>query len=155
MDGAAVFWLIPIVAIIGGIAVAIVNSINRTRLREFQIRERIAMIERGLVPSPEADPRGFDRAMSRYERPRELKGGGGRHRRAGVILMGVGFGIMPLIALAGGQPIRAFGVGSFLVILGLAMLVNGLMDQRQVPARPSPPSTPGPEPLSGERPGDS
>ena len=49
----------------------------------------IAMIERGLVPPPEVDPRGFDRVMHRLER-HEVHSGAGRHRRAGVTLMGVG-----------------------------------------------------------------
>ena len=61
------FWLIPIVAIIGGITSAIVATITRGRIRELEIRERIAMVERGLVPPPEVDPRGFDRAMDRHE----------------------------------------------------------------------------------------
>ena len=38
------------------------------RMRELRIRERIAMIEKGLVPPPEVDPAGFDRAMGRYDR---------------------------------------------------------------------------------------
>ena len=56
------------------------------------------MIERGLVPPPEVDPRGFDRAMDRYRRA--TASGSGRHRRAGVTLMGVGFGLMVLIGVA-------------------------------------------------------
>ena len=68
------------------------------------MRERIAMIERGLVPPPEVDPRGFDRAMSRYDRYASAPPG--RHRRAGVTLMGVGFGLMVLIGVAGESPRR-------------------------------------------------
>jgi len=61
------FWMIPVVAIIGGISVAITSIRAEARLRELRIRERIAMIEKGLVPSPEVDPRGFDRAMGRQQ----------------------------------------------------------------------------------------
>ena len=75
--------MVPIVAIIGGISVAIVNSIGRARIRELEIRERIAMIEKGMVPSPEADPNGFERRMHAMDRlqhgraaPRFRAGGG-------------------------------------------------------------------------------
>jgi hypothetical protein len=61
-------FLIPIVAIIGAFVTAIVATLSRARVRELEIRERIAMIEKGLVPPPEVDPHGFDRAMDRYDR---------------------------------------------------------------------------------------
>ena len=71
--------LIPISVILGAFVLVIVRTIVRARVRELEIRERIAMIERGLVPAPEVDPRGFDRAMTRLER-REYRSGSGRHR---------------------------------------------------------------------------
>jgi len=37
-------FMIPIAAIVGGVLLAIINSHNRTRIRELEIRERIAMI---------------------------------------------------------------------------------------------------------------
>ena len=42
---------IPIVAIIGGITVAIVRTIGQQRLAELAHRERIAALERGVDPS--------------------------------------------------------------------------------------------------------
>ena len=56
-------FLVPIVAIAGGIMVAIVSTVTKGRIRELEIRERIAMIERGMVPPPEADPAGFERSL--------------------------------------------------------------------------------------------
>jgi hypothetical protein len=147
-------FLIPIVAIIGGIAVAIVATISKGRIRELEIRERIAMIEKGLVPPPEVDPRGFERVMDRYDRVRQATDvswsrsvSGGRHRRAGVTLMGVGFGLMVLIAFAGDAPQAAVGVGGFLVVIGLAFFVNSFFDARMEPPAhggPISPSTAGP-----------
>jgi hypothetical protein len=142
------FW-IPITAIVGAFVFAIIQTIMRSRVRELEIRERIAMIERGLVPPPEVDPRGFDRAMHRLER-REVRSGAGRHRRAGVTLMGIGFGLMVLIAFAGGDPGTAIGVGGFLAVIGLAFFINSLIDNRQEPpigpgwTAPVPPSEPRP-----------
>jgi len=128
MDDMHVAWpfLIPIVAIIGSFTYIIVLTLSRARVRELEVRERIAMIERGMVPPPEVDPRGFDRAMDRYERSRDRSPG--RHRRAGVTLMGVGFGLMLLIGVAGDNMSSGIGVGGFLVIMGLAFFVNSLFD---------------------------
>jgi len=138
-------FLIPIVAIIGVFATAIVVTLARARVRELEIRERIAMIEKGLVPPPEVDPRGFDTAMDRYERIRLLRAHNRRsprrHRSAGVTLMGVGFGLMLLIAFAGESPSSAVGVGGFLVVIGLAFFLNSLFDHHT------------PEPFAGAEPG--
>jgi hypothetical protein len=138
MDAANLAVMIPIVAIIGGIMVAIVSVISRARVRELEIKERIAMIERGLVPAPETDPRGFDRAMGRLERQEQMadyrdyrhgyRYGRGRHKRAGVTLIGVGFGLMLLIGFTGGDPSSAVGVGGFLVIIGIAFFINSLIE---------------------------
>ena len=63
MDDLQLAWpfLIPIVGTICTFAYIIVLTLSRARVRELEVRERIAMIERGLVPPPEVDPRGFDR----------------------------------------------------------------------------------------------
>ena len=128
MDEFHVAWvfIIPIVAIVGAFTYAVVQTLARARVRELEVRERIAMIERGMVPPPEVDPRGFDRAMDRYERARDRSPG--RHRRAGVTLMGVGFGLMLLIGVAGDNMSSGIGVGGFLVIMGLAFFINSLFD---------------------------
>jgi hypothetical protein len=154
MDDFRMEWpfLIPIVAIIGVFTTAIIATLSRGRVRELQIRERIAMIEKGLVPPPEVDPRGFDRAMDRYDRyDRYRARAPRRHRSAGVTLMGVGFGLMLLIGFAGEAPSSAVGVGGFLVIMGLAFFINSLFDRgHEAPmsssAHPSaaPPSPPSP-----------
>jgi len=129
--------LIPISVILGVFVLMIVRTVVRARVRELEIRERIAMIERGLVPAPEVDPRGFDRAMTRIER-REYRSGSGRHRRAGVALMGVGFGLMVLIAFTANETSVAIGVGGFLVVIGIAFFINSLIDGGSYDARPAP-----------------
>ena len=151
-------FLIPILAIVGSFLYAIVKTLAHSRVRELEIRERIAMIERGLVPPPEVDPKGFERAMShldRHELRRRSRGQvyGGRHRRAGVTLMGVGFGLMVLITFTGESPSTALGVGGFLVVMGVAFFVNGLIDTRpetyagsSVSTSPSVPVAAPPEP---------
>lgn len=122
-------FLIPIVAILGAFVYVIVKTLAQSRVRELEIRERIAMIERGLVPAPEVDPRGFDHAMSRLERREYIRSAsGGRHRRAGVTMIGVGLGLMVLIAFTSGEESVAVGVGGFLIVIGLAFFVNSFID---------------------------
>ena len=140
MDDVQLAWpfMIPIVGTICTFAFLIVLTMNRSRLRELEIRERIAMIERGLVPPPEVDPRGFDRAMllmadrKRYRSP-------GRHRRAGVTMMGVGFGLMMLIGVAGGSMSEGIGIGGFFVIIGVAFFINSRFDNPREAEPPTPP----------------
>lgn len=142
------FWpvSIPIVAISGAFIYAIIQTLARARVRELEVRERIAMIERGLVPPPEKDPVGFDRAMSHYERQRDRdddwdwKGRRrtpSRYRSAGVTLMGVGFGLMLMIGVAGGSPDAGVGVGGFLVIIGMAFFLNSWLNRNE-PVPPPP-----------------
>jgi hypothetical protein len=145
MDDLQIAWpfLIPIVAIICSFAFVIVLTLSRARVRELEVRERIAMIERGLVPPPEVDPRGFDRAMDRHDRYRYRAPG--RHRRAGVTLMGVGFGLVMLIGVAGGSMTEGIGVGGFFVIIGFAFFINSFFDhpRDEYPAAtPRPSGTP-------------
>src|SRR5215470_14807196 len=109
--GTALMWsfLIPIVAIAGGIMVAIVATISKGRVRELEIRERIAMIERGMVPPPEADPEGFERSLRTVESV-QYRHSGPRFRSAGIIVMSVGFGLALLIAFTSGEVNIGIGV---------------------------------------------
>lgn len=43
--------------------------------------------------------------------------------------MGVGFGLMVLIGVAFGNESAGFGVGGFLVIMGLAFFINSRFEQ--------------------------
>ena len=60
MDEGVQVLLGVIVFILGGVALMITAMNNRRRMLEIAHRERVAMIERGLVPSPELDPAGFE-----------------------------------------------------------------------------------------------
>ena len=143
MDDFQMAWpfMIPIVGIICTFAFVIVLTLSKARVRELEVRERIAMIERGLVPPPEVDPRGFDRAMNIAERHRYRSPG--RHRRAGVALMGVGFGLMMLIGVAGGVMHEGIGIGGFFVIMGFAFFINSLFDHPREEFPPMPPRSTG------------
>src|SRR2546421_12864900 len=125
MDEFHIAWpfLIPIVSIIGAFTYAVVQTVARARVRELEVRERIAMIEKGLMPPPEVDPRGFDRAMDRFDRM-QWTSSAARHRSAGIVLIGVGIGLFFMIAIAGEETNAGIGVGGFIAVMGLAFLIN-------------------------------
>ena len=64
--------VIPIVAIAGWLLYAIVSVVMRARIRELELRARIAMIEKGMVPPPERDPGEFDKAMNATQPARSI-----------------------------------------------------------------------------------
>jgi hypothetical protein len=146
MEG-LIWALIPIAAIVGGISLAIYKTAAMARVRELEVRERIAMIEKGLIPSPESNPRGFEQAMSAMARSAErdwyddpqLRAfvlhrhyrRAERQRGAGITLVGLGFGLMLMLAFAAGEPESGLGIGGFLVLLGIAFFVNSLFDRRE------------------------
>jgi hypothetical protein len=145
-EWASVVWVfVPVAAIVGGIMVVIVATVSKGRIRELEIKERIALIEKGMVPPPEVDPHGFDNAMGRLDRIQYLqqRDSGGRHRRAGITLLGVGLGLMVLLGFTAGSD-EGLGIGGFICILGLAFLINSFFESRTVspPAPPAGPSSP-------------
>jgi hypothetical protein len=107
-----------------GLGVAWLAVHGKQRMRELAYQERIAMIEKGLVPSPETDPAGFDAMLA----PRGPSVKSIRYRTAGVILTGFGlaltilmFFIVPYIRGI------ALGVGGAFTVFGLTVLANGLL----------------------------
>ena len=123
-------FLIPISVIVGLWAFLITAAQSRARLRELQVRERIALIEKGLAPAPEVDPQGFQRATTFYDHRKRR--GPQRHRSAGITLVGVGTGLALMIAFAAEEPAKAVGIGGFIIMLGVAFIVNGMFDQREL-----------------------
>jgi len=136
-----IWVLVPLTAIAGAFGTAIAATMARARVKELQIRERIAMIEKGLMPPPEVDPRGFDRAMDMYDRV-QWSTSSARHRRAGIVLLAIGIGLFLMIGIAGAEPNAGIGVGGFIGVLGLAFLINSLFE-RQIPAQAPSSSNPG------------
>ena len=104
--------------ILAGVSLMIAAMFNRRGLREMEHRERLAMIERGLMPSPESDPGGFESAAgfkSIGESP-----AGVRYRTAGVLMIGFGFALLMLISFSAHDAATGFGVGGSFAVLGAA-----------------------------------
>lgn len=128
--------------ILAALAILWMAMNSRRRLHEMQHRERLAMIERGLLPSPETDPAGFERRMGLDLAPDTPAGA--RSRSSGVILIGFGLGLIMLISFAAESPGMGIGVGGAFALLGAAFYVNGLLSSRQdvyrIPSAPGKPA---------------
>lgn len=124
---------------------------NRRAVREMEHRERLAMIQRGLLPAPESDPLGFEEAVEAFS-------GGGlkseRWRTAGTLTVGLGIALMILLTFSAGEFSAGLGVGGAFVALGAAILLNGITLSRS--QRPRSPYArrpfPGNPPTPGEPP---
>ena len=133
---------IALVAIVGGIFAGIVSTMFKARVRELEIRERIAMIEHGLVPPPERDPEGFEQQMRIVDHWQQ-RPAAPRFRSGGIMVISVGFGLMVLLWFVGVQR-EGIGIGGFLVVIGLGMLVNSFFAPAARPHQPQPPPPPSP-----------
>ena len=130
-DGAGVLICL-VIFILGGVALLITAMNNRRRLIEIAHRERVAMIERGLVPAPEIDPAGFEAGAGLASRRRGAPTGE-RYRTGGVILIGLGLSLMVLLTFAAGAADIGLGVGGGFAVLGGASLLNYfLMARREI-----------------------
>jgi len=136
--------------ILAGVAVLWMAMQSRRRIREMEHRERLAMIERGLVPPPELDPALFERRTGMTSGPEPHSAA--RSRSIGVMVIGVGLGMMILITFAGGAPSMGVGIGGAFVVLGAAFYINGMLIRRQEAPEAPPANRPispmGPKPPS-------
>ena len=113
--------LLNAVFIIGGVSVILMAMHQRSKRLEMEHRERLAMIERGMLPSPESDPEQFEASLNRP--------GVSRYTTLGIAIVGLGVGLMLLIGVAGGAPEAGVGVGGAIVVLGGALIVNGYLQR--------------------------
>ncbi len=113
---------IPILAIVGGITLAIVRTIGQQRLAELERRERIAAIERGIDPAnlpPVSTPGAYENGH----------GWGSRTRRAHGLLIGglvtIAVGLSMMVFLRGVEPGHDHWlIGLMPTLVGVALLVS-------------------------------
>jgi hypothetical protein len=125
--------------IFAGVAVLWLAMANRRALREMEHRERIAMIQAGMVPAPEADPLAFE---AQLETPSTSLSRKDRWRTAGTLTVGFGLALGVLLTFVGEMG-SGFAVGGAFAVLGASFLLNGALL-----------STPAPRPMV-RRPGTS
>jgi hypothetical protein len=109
--------------IFAGVAVLWLAMANRRALREMEHRERIAMIQAGMVPAPEADPLAFE---AQLETPSTSLSRKDRWRTAGTLTIGFGLALGVLLTFVGEMGI-GFAVGGAFAVLGASFLLNGAL----------------------------
>ena len=143
MDPEEVIVLMTGLIILAGVAIIWMAMQSRRQIREMEHRERLAMIERGVVPPPEVDPERFERSIAaRRAAQASNSRGGARARSAGIIMIGLGLALMMLISMAGDSPETGIGIGGAFALLGAAFYFNGLMISRSEPYSPPYPPPP-------------
>lgn len=152
MQEEVVILLVSVTFIMGAVVLIVVSMINRRHLREMAHRERLAMIERGLVPPPEKDPARFEAATGLSPALRPHAPRGERYRTAGVAMLGIGAGLFLLIGGIGGVLGVAVGVGGAWMMLGAALLLNYFLMNREPRGTPPSPWTAPAAPRDSEPP---
>jgi hypothetical protein len=130
--------ILPIAGLIAGVAVLIAALRHRAKVLELVHKERVAMIERGIVP-PELGPGGYD-----TQRLAHTAGTRSRSFSLGIIVMGLGFAFMTLIGIAAQAPNEAIGIGGAIAILGASFIVRSLVAAPHGTALPPAPTLQGP-----------
>jgi hypothetical protein len=145
MDGEVVGVIISLglsfLTVVGGVVLILAALRYRLQVRELRHRERLAMIDKGLMPPPEFEPQvTFNRGVKQ------------RSLSFGIVVVGLGFALMLLIGIAGGALDSGVGIGGAVAILGLAFIVRSFFAPPPPPAwhrgGGPPPATPPPEPPS-------
>jgi hypothetical protein len=146
--GEEVLLVLTILLIVSAVLVLLMAMHGRRRSQEMLHLERLAMIERGLMPAPEADPELFEQ-KSGFEPAQESRSAQ-RWRTAGISMIGFGLALIFLIGIASGAPGVGIGIGGAFAMVGGAFLVNSRLlggsevrpvrpVTRQAPRRPDPP----------------
>jgi hypothetical protein len=140
-DELVLFFLLPIAVMATGVIVVISGLRHRAKMLELVHRERVAMIERGMMP-PEMNP-----ILADSYRVRDGGAVRGRSFSVGIIVVGFGLALMTIIAVAGGAVTTGIGIGGAIAILGGAFIVRSILTSSMEPPPaglrrpPSPPST--------------
>ena len=126
--------IISALGILSGVAVIWMAMQSRRQIREMEHRERLAMIERGLVPPPEVDPAGFERRFTATRAPESP--GAVRARSSGVIMIALGLAFMFMLSFAAGEPGVGIGIGGAFALVGAGFFVNSMLMSRSDAYRP-------------------
>jgi len=126
------FWMsMGFLAIVGGLGVAYYSIWLQSRARQMKHKERMAVIEKGILPPAlmEAD------AVS----------GRGRHsqRGSGVFMICMGIALSLMMWLTSG--IKNVWIGAFIALFGVANLINAHLDDRDRRKSPPPQITKSPD----------
>jgi hypothetical protein len=137
MQAEELFAAVFVLVVLSGVAIVVLGLRQRTQQLEMQHRERMAMIERGLVPFDER--RTFGEALDVGVARR--RGPASRATPLGIVVVAIGLGLMSIVSIAGEAPEVGVGLGGAIAIVGAAFIAIGLMarsetyDRGAAPAR--------------------
>ena len=125
--------LMPVLTLLGLVVLAALWIWRRGKNAEMLHRERMAMIEKGLVPPSEtAETMRLVGALDERQ-TREFGSARSRYRSFGITSVGLGFALMLLISLTGGSPEAGIGIGGAVAVVGAAQIVNSYLSGRDTP----------------------
>jgi hypothetical protein len=119
------FPLLSLVGLVGVLGLTAYWISARRTLRELEIKERVALIEKGLSPPPELLPTGSVESVNVPATRVD------RYRTAGILFVGLGLALMLLLGAAAGQPQIGLGVGGAIAVLGAALIANSVFGSRR------------------------
>jgi hypothetical protein len=121
-----------ILGMFAGVFVIFLAMRQRSEILQMQHRERMAMIERGHVPTEPAPHSGAGRVPAATS----------RSMSAGIMVIGFGLALMTIISVAAESPGVGIGIGGAVAILGTSFIVRSLVVKREPPPVPSPAGPP-------------
>lgn len=154
MGSEELFVMVVMTAMASGVLIVVLGLRQRAHQLELGHRERMAMIDKGLVPSPEADPGHV--VWTPPGRPHHPSGpslhdisSSHRSMTLGIVIVAIGLGFMSIIGVAAQTPDVALGIGGAIMVVGLAFIV--ISQVRRIAAQQS--FTPPPVPTPRYHPG--
>ena len=134
MQPEELFASVFVLVVFSGVFIVVMGLRQRSQQLEMRHKERMAMIERGLVLGPEDS---FSHGGGRTVASRQ--GFSPRAMSLGIVVVAIGLGLMSIISLAGESPQIGVGVGGAIAIIGAAFIVSSLVARTQPQPPPMPP----------------
>lgn len=118
MDPEELIAIVFVMGMFAGVFVIFLAMRQRSELLQMHHRERMAMIERGQIPSVDSSTPRSALAQSRA-------------LSMGIIVIGMGLALMTVVSIAGGSPEAGVGVGGAIAIVGAAFVVRSQLVRPQ------------------------
>jgi hypothetical protein len=112
--------MIPIIAILGGMAIAVVSIVMEARKRDLEHKERIIAMEKG-IPLPEQPEKSAKPVYS-------------KRRAQGLVWFGIGLALTIALRVTPEADV-AWGWGLVPLFIGAGLLIAATLDKREYQAR--------------------
>ncbi|HET6347838.1 MAG TPA: DUF6249 domain-containing protein [Candidatus Krumholzibacteria bacterium] len=119
IDADTVALSIPILAVCGGVLIAITAIVVNGRKKEQEHRERLVAMEKGIIPASPAPEAEKPRYSSR--------------RANGLVMTGIGFALTIAMSVADGIDSGVWGL--IPLFIGIGLLIAGSIDKREYESR--------------------